>query len=393
MKAENPVAARNRHGPGLHSSLFTAKTPCHLAPDDDVTSLPEIHDSQEHKHRVLVNGFGRVGRALFRILSLSQNLEIVHINDPLPASQLAYLLKYDSVMNRFFAEIRAEGDNLVVGSRSVRVSHEQALSPDEIKACGSEIVVNSSGRNNDRAGLEALIAGGARRVVVSKPLPEDVCDRTILMGVNNADLRSSDRIISAGSCTAHCYAPLLKLMQPQFAVRRGYMMTVHAYTSGQNIVDGGHSLDARRGRAAAHNIVPTTTESLTAFEQAMPELKGKLVGMAQRVPVVDGSNVELVLELEKPTTREEINDHVRALCERHYARIVEYTEDPVVSSDIIGNPHSCVFDSLLTHVHGGRGNLVRLIGWYDNEWGYANRLAELLELCAVRSVARQDGRL
>ncbi|MCC6574650.1 MAG: type I glyceraldehyde-3-phosphate dehydrogenase [Planctomycetes bacterium] len=351
-----------------------------------MSGLPDINLHEERKHRVLVNGFGRVGRALFRILSLSQNVEIVAINDPLPAKQLQYLLKYDSVMNRFFAETRVEGDKLFIGNRAIALTHSENVGDAEIKAAGAQLVVNSSGRNNDRASLDALVKAGAKRVVVSKPLPAGICDRTIMMGVNNADLRASDRIISAGSCTAHCYAPLIKMMQPQFAVRRGYMMTVHAYTSGQNIVDGGHSQDARRGRAAAHNIVPTTTESLVSFEQVMPDFKGKLVGMAQRVPVVDGSNVELILELEKETTREAINEHIYALSEHHYARIVEYTEDPIVSSDIIGNPHSCVFDSQLTHVHGGKGNLVRLIGWYDNEWGYANRLAELLELCAIRSV-------
>ena len=352
-----------------------------------MAGLPDINVHEERKHRILINGFGRVGRALFRILTLSQHLEISHINDPLPPEQIAYLLKYDSVMNRFFTEIHVEGDTLYVGNRAITLTHSENLGAAEIKASGAEIVVNSSGRNNDRKALEALIKAGAKRVVVSKPLASGICDRTVMMGVNNTDLRATDRIVSAGSCTAHCYAPLIKMLAPQFGgLRRGYMMTVHAYTSGQNIVDGGHSSDPRRGRAAAHNIVPTTTESLISFEQVMPEFAGKLVGMAQRVPVVNGSNVELILELERAATREEINDHVRALSEHHYARIVEYTEDPIVSSDIIGNPHSCVFDSQLTHVHGGKGNLARLIGWYDNEWGYANRLAELLELCAIRGV-------
>ena len=331
--------------------------------------------------RILVNGFGRIGRALFRLLSTSANLEIAAINDPLPAAQLAYLLKYDSVMNRFFSEVRAEGEHLLWSGRRIPVHHVEHAGKSEIRGNEIELVVNSSGRHNSRTHLEALLACGARRVIVSKPLEQGVCDRTIMMGVNNTDLRTADKIISAGSCTAHCYAPLLKALATRFTIKRGYMMTVHAYTAGQNLVDGGHESDPRRGRAAAHNIVPTTTESLVAFEQAMPELRGKIVGMAQRVPVIDGSNVELILELDKETSAQELNKFMREQAERRFARIIEYCEDPIVSGDIVGNPHSCVFDSLLTHA---QGNLVRLIAWYDNEWGYANRLAELLELCAVQ---------
>lgn len=330
--------------------------------------------------RILVNGFGRVGRALFRLLSTSSTLEIAAINDPLPASQLAYLLKYDSVMNRFFAEVRTEGENLLWNGRRIPVHHVEHAGKEEIRGNDVALVVNSSGRHNSRRDLENLLHAGARRVIVSKPLEAGVCDRTILMGINNAALRAGDRIVSAGSCTAHCYAALIKALAARYAIARGYMMTVHAYTSGQNLVDGGHEGDVRRGRAAAHNIVPTTTESLVAFEQAMPEFAGRIVGMAQRVPVIDGSNVELILELEKPATARELNAHLREQAERRFARIIEYCEDPIVSGDVIGNPHSCVFDSLLTHA---QGNLVRLIAWYDNEWGYANRLAELLELCAL----------
>lgn len=331
--------------------------------------------------RILVNGFGRIGRALFRLLSTSANLEIAAINDPLPAAQLAYLLKYDSVMNRFFSEVRAENDHLLWNGRKIPVFHAEHVGKNEIRGEEIALVVNSSGRHNTRERLDALIAAGAKRVIVSKPLEAGVCDRTILMGVNNPDLRATDKIISAGSCTAHCYAPLMKLLAQKWPTRRGYMMTVHAYTAGQSLVDGGNEADPRRGRAAAHNIVPTTTESLLAFEQALPEFKGKLVGMAQRVPVIDGSNVELVLELEKEATAQELNEYIKENAERRFSRIIEYCEDPIVSGDVIGNPHSCIFDNLLTHA---QGNLVRLIAWYDNEWGYANRLAELLELCSLR---------
>ncbi len=338
---------------------------------------------EEHRTRILVNGFGRIGRAIFRLLSTSNTLEIAAINDPLPASQLAYLLKYDSVMNRFFSEVVADGEDLVWAGRRIPVSHAVSIGKAEIRGNEISLVVNSSGRNNTRGQLEQLLGAGASRVIVSKPLNAGVCDRTIMMGVNNTDLRTSDRIVSGGSCTAHCYTPLIKLLAQKWTIQRGYMMTLHAYTSGQNLVDGGHEADIRRGRAAAHNIVPTSTESLVAFEQVMPEMRGRIVGMAQRVPVIDGSNVELILELDKDTSADELNGFVRQGAEQRFAHIIEYCTDPIVSGDVIGNPHSCVHDSLLTHA---QGNLVRLIAWYDNEWGYANRLAELLELCAARGV-------
>lgn len=340
-------------------------------------------DYEIPRRRVLINGFGRVGRALFRIASISRNVEVVRINDPLPVKQLAYLLKYDSVMNRLFAEVEIAEDSLTVAGRRVAVSHAETLSGAETD--GIDFVINSSGRNNSRANLEAIAGFGVSRVIVSQPLAEGIADRTILMGVNNTDLRKQDRIISAGSCTAHCYTPLIKLLRERFEITRGYMMTVHAYTSGQSIVDSGHPTDPRRGRAAAQNIVPTTTESLVAFEQVMPEMAGRIVGMAQRVPVVDGSNLELILELDRNVRVDDLNAFIREQSESRFQHIIEYTADPIVSQDIVGNPHSCVFDSLLTHVIEGDHPLVRLIAWYDNEWGYANRLAELLELCAVTS--------
>jgi glyceraldehyde 3-phosphate dehydrogenase len=324
--------------------------------------------------RVLVNGFGRVGRALFRLLEACDDAGVVAINDPLPAEQLAYLLKYDTVMGRFKGTIAVEDGALVVNGRAVRLSHNGVLS----SADGCDVAVNSSGRNNTRDNLEAILEHGARRVVVSKPLERGVADRTILMGVNRETLKEEDRIISAGSCTAHCYTPLMKLLHERWPIVRGYMMTVHAYTSAQNVVDGGHPGDPRRGRAAAANVVPTTTESLTAFEQVMPELTGRITGMAQRVPVVNGSNVELVLEVRGRPHTHEVNEAVRESANSEYKGVIEYSEDPLVSSDIVGNPHSAVFDSRLTHATTGETTLIRAIAWYDNEWGYANRLAELI---------------
>jgi glyceraldehyde 3-phosphate dehydrogenase len=328
--------------------------------------------------RILVNGFGRVGRALFRILESRAGADVVAINDPLPADQLAYLLKYDSVMGRFGGEVAVDGAALVVNGRRVALSHHQCVTAREVDGC--DIVVNSSGRNNTRENLEAILDLGAKRVVVSMPLSRGDCDRTIMMGVNQQDLRPEDTIISAASCTAHCYTPIVKTLHERWQVTRGYMMTIHAYTSAQNLVDGGHDRDPRRGRAGASNIVPTTTESLTAFEQIMPDLAGRLRGLAQRVPVLNGSNVELVLELRGRPTAYDINRHMEEAAAGEFAGIVEYSMDPLVSSDVIGNPHSAVFDSQLTHAETAETTLVRIIAWYDNEWGYSNRLAELLAL-------------
>ncbi|MBE7492352.1 MAG: type I glyceraldehyde-3-phosphate dehydrogenase [Planctomycetes bacterium] len=326
---------------------------------------------------VLINGFGRVGRALFRILLARPDVNVVRINDPLAAQQLAYLLKFDTVMGRLDAPVAVDGAHLVVGDTRVELSHADVLGPREVAGC--DLVVNSSGRNNTREQLTGILGLGVRRVVVSKPLPPGVCDRTVLRGVNDGDLRDSDRILSAGSCTAHCFAALARLIHRRWPIEAGYMMTVHAYTSAQNLVDGGHATDPRRGRAAAGNIVPTTTEALLAFDQAVPELAGRIVGMAQRVPVVNGSNIELVLQLAGRTTAEAVNAEVADAAGGSLRGVVEFSRDPLVSSDIVGNSHSCVFDSALTHAMPlPQGTLVRMVAWYDNEWGYARRLAELL---------------
>ena len=330
--------------------------------------------------RVLINGFGRVGRALFRVLQTRPGADVVAINDPLPASQLAYLLKYDTVMGRLNQDVRVVDGALMVAERRVALSHVDALTAREVD--GMDVVVNSSGRDNSRENLERLTSLGTGRVIVSKPLARGVCDRTVLMGVNTP--APDDRILSAGSCTAHCYTPILKALHERWPVVRGFMMTVHAYTSGQNVVDGGHVTDPRRGRAAAGNVVPTTTESLVAFEQVMPELAGRVFGMAQRVPVVNGSNVELVLELRGRALADDINEALRDAAQGEFKGVIEYSSDPLVSSDIVGNPHSAVVDSLLTEAHMAETTMARVIAWYDNEWGYSNRLAELIDAVVTR---------
>ncbi len=328
--------------------------------------------------RVLINGFGRVGRALFRLL-LDSKAQVVRINDPLPNEQLAYLLQYDSVMGRLGHDVRIDGDALLVADTRVLLSHSQRLTSHDV--VGASVVVNSSGRNNTHENLSEILSFGVDRVIVSKPLAADVADKTILMGLNHSELTETDRIVSAGSCTAHCFTPVLKTLHETFGVENAYMMTVHAYTSAQNLVDGGHPTDMRRGRAGGVNIVPTTTESLVAFDQVMPDLAGKVVGMAQRVPVVNASNVELVVQLSANVAAPVINETLLNAAHNEMRGIVEYSDAPLVSSDIVGNPHSSVVDSLLTHsTPNGAGSLARVVCWYDNEWGYANRLMELLEM-------------
>jgi glyceraldehyde 3-phosphate dehydrogenase len=326
--------------------------------------------------RVLINGFGRIGRMLLRLLEARDDVQVTHINDPLPAGQLAYLLKYDSVAGRFGGTVDVADGALVVNGRAISLSHNGQLDRNALSR--ADVVVNSSGRNNSREHLQGLLEQGAHRVFVSMPLQPGVADRTVLYGVNHDQLTPEDRIISAGSCTAHCYTPIVRVLHGRWPVVRGYMMTVHAYTSAQNLIDGGHDRDPRRGRAGGVNVVPTTTESLTAFEQVMPELKGRITGMAQRVPVQNGSNVELVLELQGRAEADDLNTAIREAASGEYAGIIEYATDPLVSTDIVGNPHSAVFDSLLTDSQPGATTLARLLAWYDNEWGYANRLAELV---------------
>ena len=328
--------------------------------------------------RIAINGFGRIGRSLMRVLLERSDLEVVHINDPMPLEQAAYLFKHDSVMGRLSQSVESQGDSLVVAGKTVSRSAERNASKLNWRELGVDLVVNSSGANNDRATLEAHLEHGAKRVVVTAPAP-GIVDRHVMVGVNGGDLQASDRIISGGSCTAHCFSPVITMLASQFKILRGFLQTVHSYTSGQNLVDGPTDRDMRRGRAAAANIVPTTTEAIKAFEAALPDMAGLLMGMAMRVPVANGSNIDLVLQLDNETSREEINQHIADEINKSYKGIVEYSQDPLVSSDVVGNPHSCVVDSLLTECHGP---LVRLFLWYDNEWGYTNRCAELFELVA-----------
>ena len=328
--------------------------------------------------KVAINGFGRIGRLVFRAMVTSRKLEVVHINDLADAASLAMLLKYDSVHRRFPGEVSSDGSALVVNGKKIPVTAEKDPAALPWKAEGVSLVVESTGVFRDRAKVAKHIEAGAKKVLLTVPA-KDKIDATIVLGVNDAALKSTDQIVSNASCTTNCLAPMVKVLHDTFGVVHGLMTTVHAYTNDQVILDLIHK-DMRRARAAGVNIIPTSTGAAKALGEVIPELTGKLNGMAIRVPVPDGSVVDLVAVLSKAATVETVNQAMKAAADGKLKGIMEYSEDPLVSSDIIGNPHSCVFDAGSTMVMGDK--LVKIIGWYDNEWAYSVRCAELLEMMA-----------
>jgi len=331
--------------------------------------------------RVAINGFGRIGRAVFRIIASrpESGIDVVAINDLSDDEILAYLLEYDSVMGRFDHEVSAHDGVMAVDGQEIRMLVERDPSQLPWKELGVDIVIESTGIFRDRASLQKHLDAGAKRVILTVPA-KDAIDETIVLGVNDQELDSSDLIVSNASCTTNCLAPLAKVLDDSFGIRKGVMTTVHAYTNDQRLADVPHK-DLRRSRAATENIIPTTSGAAKAVGEVLPDLKGKLDAMAMRVPVPDGSTVDLVVELEKNVTVDEVNAAVKAAAEGPLAGIMEYTEDPIVSTDIIGNPHSSIFDASGTQVLGG--NLVKVMSWYDNEWGYSNRVVDLIERLAT----------
>ncbi len=327
--------------------------------------------------RVAINGFGRIGRAVFRIIASREDsdIDVVAINDLHDDDILAYLLEYDSVMGRFDQEVTVEDGLMRVGDHEVAMLMESDPARLPWKELAVDVVVEATGVFRDRASLQKHLEAGAKRVILTVPAKDDI-DETIVLGVNDELLDSDDLIVSNASCTTNCLAPLAKVLDDSFGIRRGVMTTVHAYTNDQRLADVPHK-DLRRSRAATENIIPTTTGAAKAVGKVLPQLDGKLDGMAMRVPVPDGSIVDLVVELDRNVTVEEVNAAVREAAEGDLIGIVEYTEDPIVSTDIIGNPHSSVFDAGATQVLGG--NLVKVLAWYDNEWGYSNRVVDLIE--------------
>ena len=324
--------------------------------------------------RVAINGFGRIGRNFFRACLGNDEIEIVGINDLTDAYALAHLLKYDSVHGRLNADVKAEENAIVVNGKKINITAIKDPAELPWKDLEVDIVIESTGVFRDRDGAGKHLEAGAKRVIISAPGKNP--DLTVVLGVNEDQYDPSKHyIISNASCTTNCLAPVAKILNDNWEIVQGYMVTVHAYTNDQRILDLPHK-DLRRARAAAVNIIPTTTGAAKAVGEVLPELKGKLDGTARRVPVADASLVDLTVVLEKSTTEEEINAKMKEASEGALKGILEYTEEPIVSQDIVGNPHSSIFDALSTKVING--NFVHVSSWYDNEWGYSNRLKDLV---------------
>ncbi|MFF8828871.1 type I glyceraldehyde-3-phosphate dehydrogenase [Streptomyces sp. NPDC015131] len=323
--------------------------------------------------RVGINGFGRIGRNYFRaLLEQGADIEIVAVNDLGDTATTAHLLKYDTILGRLKAEVSHTEDTITVDGRTIKVLSERNPADIPWGELGVDIVIESTGIFTKKADAEKHIAGGAKKVLISAPATDE--DITIVMGVNQDKYDAANHhVISNASCTTNCVAPMAKVLDENFGIVKGMMTTVHAYTNDQRILDFPHK-DLRRARAAAENIIPTSTGAAKATALVLPQLKGKLDGIAMRVPVPTGSVTDLVIELDREVTKDEINTAFQKAAEGQLKGVLEYTEDPIVSSDIVNWPASCTFDSKLTMVQGKQ---VKVVGWYDNEWGYSNRLVDL----------------
>ncbi len=329
----------------------------------------------DRKIRVAINGFGRIGRMTFRILSEKNNIDIVAINDLTNPSMLAHLLKHDSVHGTFGKSVKAEGDNLIVDGKILKVLKERdpALLP--WKNMKIDIVVESTGFFRTKELASKHISAGAKKVALSAPAKGGEV-KTVVLGVNDNDEILNEKILSNASCTTNCLAPVMKILIDNFNVAAGFMTTVHSYTNDQRILDLPHK-DLRRATAASVNMIPTTTGATIATELVLPELKGKLDGISIRVPTPDGSLIDVTFDTEKDMTVESINLAMKKASETNLKGILQYSEEPLVSTDIIGNPYSAIFDSEFTRVIGSKR--ARVVAWYDNEWGYSSRLAQLVE--------------
>jgi glyceraldehyde 3-phosphate dehydrogenase len=333
--------------------------------------------------RVGVNGFGRIGRNFWRAVDAQRaagttDIEIVAVNDITDNATLAHLLKYDSILGRLPYEVSSTDEDIVVGGKAVKAFAERDPAALPWKDLGVDVVVESTGLFTTREAASKHLDGGAKKVVISAPATGE--DITIVKGVNDGDYDGSQTIISNASCTTNCLAPMAKVLDDLAGIERGLMTTIHAYTQDQNLQDGPHK-DLRRARAAALNIVPTSTGAAKAISLVMPQLKGKLDGYALRVPIPTGSATDLTVDVAREVSAEEVNAAMKAAAEGPLKGVLKYTEDPIVSSDIVTDPHSCILDAGLTKV---TGKLVKIVGWYDNEWGYSNRLADITALVASK---------
>ncbi|MBT8165970.1 MAG: type I glyceraldehyde-3-phosphate dehydrogenase [Acidimicrobiia bacterium] len=330
--------------------------------------------------RVAINGFGRIGRAVFRIIAErpESGIEVVAVNDLADDDVLAYLLKNDTVMGQFEGDVHTADGVMTAGGHTVQMLME----PDPTKLPWSElnvdVVVEATGIFRTREKAAMHIEAGAKKVLLTVPAKDEV-DATVVLGVNGDSLEADDQVISNASCTTNCLAPVAKVLNDSFGLKRGVMTTVHAYTNDQRLADVPHA-DLRRARAATENIIPTTTGAARAVGLVLPELAGKLDGMAMRVPVPDGSIVDLVVELDSDVTVEQVNAAMKAAADGELEGVLQYSEEPLVSTDIIGNPYSSIFDANATKVMDGR--FVKIVSWYDNEWGYSNRVVDLIEIVA-----------
>jgi len=327
--------------------------------------------------RVAINGFGRIGRTVFRILNQASDPQVVAINDIFSKDTLVYLLKYDTVMGRFEGEILLEGDSLTTSQHKVKMLAERDPGALPWKELGVDVVVESTGIFRTREKIQPHLDAGAKRVILTVPAKDEI-DYTVVIGVNDKGLKPEHKIISNASCTTNCLAPMAKVLNDEFGIEFGVINTIHAYTNDQRLADVPHT-DWRRSRAAAENVIPTSTGAARAVGKVLPELDGKLDGIAMRVPVPDGSVVDFVCRLNKDVTTDQINEVVlEASKSEEMNQILEYSTSPIVSSDIIGNPHSSIYDAPFTRVV--EGNLVKTLNWYDNEWGYSTRVVDLMVL-------------
>ena len=326
--------------------------------------------------KIGINGFGRIGRLVFKTAMSRDNLEFAAINDLTDAATLAQLLKYDSTHGRFPGEVKVEGDSIIVNGKPVRIFAEKDPAKLPWGDLGVKMVIESTGVFRKREQVALHLKGGAEKVIMTVPAKDEI-DATIVLGVNDKDLKPEHKILSNASCTTNCLAPVVKVMFENFGLKYGLMTTCHGYTNDQRLLDMPHK-DLRRARSAAVNIIPTTTGAAKTVGKVIPQLRGKLDGMAFRVPVCNGSITDFVCQVEKTVTAEEVNAAFKQAAETSLKGILEYSTDPLVSTDIIGNPHSSIFDSPLTMVM--EGTMVKVVAWYDNEWGYSCRVVDLMEM-------------
>jgi len=327
--------------------------------------------------KVGINGFGRIGRLVFRRLKELGGFDIVAINDLTDNKTLAHLLKYDSIHGRYNGNVVLSENGINVDGDEIKITAEKDPTKLGWGAMNTDVVIESTGVFTSMEKLKLHLDGGAKKVILTAPA-KDALDATVVLGVNDSVLKPEMKILSNASCTTNCLAPMVKVLDDNYKIVKGFMTTIHSYTNDQGLLDQPHK-DLRRARAGAVNIIPTSTGAAKAVGEVLPHLKGKLDGFALRVPTPDGSLTDFVCVLEKETTKEDINAAMKKASEKEMKGILEYTEDPIVSMDIVGNPSSCIFDSLSTMA---KGNLVKVVGWYDNEWGYSCRVVDLIKKIA-----------